>query len=86
MYTPSQKDDTEKKKTQLNNELMDIFYNNREIKDLSVEINLKERAQVSQQNGRPIPIHIKEQVAKDIKRLIENGFLKEQPNSQKIVL
>ena len=58
-------DDTEKKIAQLKNEFKDLFYNNKEIKDLSVKINPKEEAQIIQQKGRPIPIHLQEQVAND---------------------
>ena len=35
-------------------------YNNEEIKDLSVKINLKEGAQIGQQKQRSIPIHLQE--------------------------
>ena len=70
-----QLDDTGRKIVQLKNDFEDLFYNNREIKALSVKINLKEGSQIIQQNGRPIPIHLQEQVAKELKRLIENGYL-----------
>ena len=46
---------TPKEKARLKNEFKDLFYNNKEIKDLSVKINLKERAQIIQQKRRPIP-------------------------------
>ena len=48
-------DDTEKKIIKLKNEFKDLFYNNTEIKNLSVKINLKEDANIIQQKGRPIP-------------------------------
>ena len=54
----------------------DLFYNNNEIKGLEVKIKLKEGAQIIQQKGRPIPIHLQDQVANELKRLIENGYLK----------
>ena len=59
----------------LKNEFKDLFYNNNEIKDLSVKIKLKEGAQIIQQKGRPMPIHLQDQVAKELNRLIENGYL-----------
>ena len=68
-------DDTEKKILKLKIEFKDLFYNNSEIKNLSVKINLKEDANIIQQKGRPIPIHLQDQVAEEIKRLIKNGYL-----------
>ena len=68
-------DDTERIPDSLKNEFKDLFYNNKKIKDLSVKVNLKKGAQMIQQKGRPIPIHLREQVAKQLKRLIENGYL-----------
>ena len=50
-------DETEKNILKLKNEFKDLFYNNIEIKNLSVRINLKENAKIIQQKGRPIPIH-----------------------------
>ena len=52
-----------------------MLYNNTEIKDTVVKINLKENANIIQQNGRPIPIHLQDQVAEEVKRLIKNGYL-----------
>ena len=68
-------DDTEKKILKLKNEFKDLFYNNTEIKNLSVKINLKEDANIIQQKGHPIPIHLQNKVAEEIKRLIKNGYL-----------
>ena len=63
-------DETEKKILKLKNEFKDLFYNNSEIKNFSVKINLKEDAKEIQQKNRPIPIHLQDQVADEIKRLI----------------
>ena len=68
-------DETKKKILKLKNEFKDIFYNKTEIKNLSVKINLKEDAKIIQQKGRPIPIHLQDQVADEFKRLIKNGYL-----------
>ena len=68
-------DETEKKTLKLKNEFKDLFYNNFETKNLSVEINLKVDAKIIQQKGRPIPIHLQDQVAEEIKRLIKNGYM-----------
>ena len=65
----------DKKIIKLQNDFKDLFYNNKEIKNLSVKIQIKEGAQIIQQKGRPIPIHLQDQVALDLKRLIKHGYL-----------
>ena len=40
-----------------------------------MKINLIEDAKIIQQKGRPIPIHLQDQVAEEVKRLIKNGYL-----------
>ena len=42
----------------LKNESKVLFYNKTEIKDTVVKITLEENANMIQQKGRPIPIHI----------------------------
>ena len=44
-------DNTESKIIKLQNDFKDLFYNNKEIKNLSVKINLKVGAQILQQKG-----------------------------------
>ena len=56
-----------KKVFQSKNGFEDLFYKNREIKDISVKTNLKVREQVIQQKGRPMPIQLQEQVSKEKK-------------------
>ena len=68
-------DENDKRILKLKNEFKDLFYNNTEIKDTIVKINLKENANIIQQKGRPIPIHLQDQVAEELKRLIKNGYL-----------
>ena len=58
-------DDTERKTAHLKHKFNDLFYNNKEIKDLSVKINPKEGAQIIQQKRRPIPTHLQKQLAKE---------------------
>ena len=41
-----------------------------------MKINLKEEVQITQQKERPTPIHLQDQVARELKRLKENGYLK----------
>ena len=45
------------------------------MKDLSVKIIPKEGAQVIQQKRRPILIYPHDQIARELERLIENGYL-----------
>ena len=68
-------DNTDKKILKLQNDFKDLFYNNKEIKNLSVKVQLKEGAQRIQQKGRPIPIHLQDQVALELKPLIKHGYL-----------
>ena len=68
-------DDNEKRILKLKNEFKDLFYNNTEIKDTVLKINLKENANIIQQKGTPITIHLQDQVAEGLKRLIKNGCL-----------
>ena len=58
----------------LNNELKTLFYNNTEMKNLSVKMSLKEDANIIKKD-RPIPTHLQDQVADEIERLMKNGYL-----------
>ena len=40
-----------------------------------MKINLKEDANIIEQKGRPIPIHLQDQVADENKQLTKNGYL-----------
>ena len=40
-----------------------------------VKVNLKAGAQLIPQKGRPIPIHLQDQVAQELKRLIKHGYV-----------
>ena len=62
----------DKKMIKLQNDFQDLFYNNKEIKNLSVKIQLKEGAQIKQQNRTPIQIHLQDHVALELKRLIKH--------------
>ena len=42
---------------------------------MEVKIDLKEDAKIIQQKGKPVPIHLQNQVAEEIKRQIKNGYL-----------
>ena len=68
-------DESETKNIKLENEFKDLFYNNNEIKDLVVKVSLKEDTNIIQQKGRPIPIHLQDQVAEELKTLIKKSYL-----------
>ena len=68
-------DENDKRILKQKNEFKDLFYNNTEIKDAIVKINLKENVSNIQQKGRPIPIHLQDQVAEELKRLMKIGHL-----------
>ena len=48
---------------------------------MEVKIDMKEDAKILQQKGRPVPIHLQNQVAEEIKRLIKNRRLFREPGS-----
>ena len=78
-------DNTRRRIIKLQNHFKGLFYNNRTttnikkmsttIKNLSVKINVKAGAQIIQQKGRPIPIHLQDQVAQELKRLMKHGYV-----------
>ena len=68
-------DNMDKKIIKLQNDFKDLSYNNKEIKKPLIKVHLKEGAQIIQQKGRPIPIHLQDQVALELKRLIKHGYL-----------
>ena len=68
-------DENEKRILKLKNDLKDLFYSNTEMKETVVKINLNENANMIQQKGKPIPLHLQDQVAEEMKRLIKNGYL-----------
>ena len=49
-----------------------------------VKINIKENSNILQQRGRPIQIHIQDQVAEELKRLIKNGYLERATGITKV--
>ena len=79
-------DNTDKKIIKLQNDFKDLFFNNKEMKNLSVNVELKEGAQIIQQKGRPIPKHLQNPVALELKRLIKHGYLERTTEIAKIVL
>ena len=71
-------DENDKRILKLKNEFKDLYYNNTEIKDTVVKINLKENANIIQQKGRLIPIHLQNQLAEELKILIKTDTWNKQ--------
>ena len=67
-------DETKKKIRKMKREFHDLFYNNTKINDTIVKTN-RENANIILQNGRPIIIHLYNQVTEKLKRVIKNGYL-----------
>ena len=68
-------DNMDKKMIKLQDDFKGLFHNNKKIKNISVKVHLKDGAQIIHQKGRPVPIHLQDQVALEIKRLIKHGYL-----------
>ena len=49
----------------------DLFKNNHTIKDLTIDIQLKEDVKPIQQKGRPFPIHFQKNVRDELEKLIK---------------
>ena len=53
----------------------DLFKNNHTIKDLTIDIQLKEAVKPIQQKGRPVPIHFQKNVRDELEKLIKSGHI-----------
>ena len=53
----------------------DLFKNNRTIKDLTIDIQLKKDIKPIQQKGRPVPIHFQKNVREELEKLIKSGHI-----------
>ena len=69
-------DNTERKIIKLQNDFKHLFIlQQQRDKESLGEMNLKTGAQIIQQKGRPIPIHLQDQVEQELKRLIKHGYV-----------
>ena len=59
----------------MNDEYEDLFKNNHTIKDLIIDIQLKNDVKPIQQKGRPVPFHFKKIVREELEKLMEQGHL-----------
>ena len=57
-----------------------IFHENKTVKRIEVDIQLKPDAKLIQQKSRPIPIHLQPAVGKEIEKLTKNGHIEKATN------
>ena len=65
----------------------DLFFENNEtIKDTEINIQLKPGHYPNKQKTRPVPLHLRENVEKELKKLIRTGHLEKINDVDKSVL
>ena len=67
--------ETNERRQKIADEYKALFKNNRTIKDLTIDLQLKKDTKPIQQKGRPVPIHFRKTVKKELEKLIESGHL-----------
>ena len=66
--------------TTLKSKFHKLFPKNHTIKNIEVDIQLKEGAKLIQQKGRPIPNYLQPAMEKDIEKLKNQGHIKKAKN------
>ena len=61
--------------TELKRKFTKLFYENKTVKGIEVDIQLKPDAKMTQQKGRPIPIHLQPAAGKEIEKLKKNRHM-----------
>ena len=61
--------------TDLKKKFKKLFHENKTMKGIEVDIQLKPKAKLIQQKGRPIPIHLQPAVGKEMENLTKNGHI-----------
>ena len=69
--------------TDLKKKFKKLFHENKTVKGIEVDIQLKPNAKLIQQKGRPIPIHLQPAVGKEIEKLTKNGHIERATDSDK---
>ena len=69
------KESNQSEKKRVIEKFPDLFKNNTNIKDTEINIQLKPEPYPVKQKTRPIPLHLQEDVGKELKRLIKTGHL-----------
>ena len=66
--------------TELKRKFKKLFHENKTIKGIEVDIELKPDAKLIEHKGRPIPIHLQPAVGKEIEKLKKNGQIEKATN------
>ena len=68
-------DNNQSEREKIFNKFPDIFENNETIKDTEINIQLKPGHYPVKQKTRPIPLHLREDVGRELEKLIKSGHL-----------
>ena len=68
-------ENNQSEKERIINKFPDLFENNETIKDTEIKIQLKPGHFPVKQKARPVPLHLQEDVGKELERLIKSGHL-----------
>ena len=71
---------SEREITALKSKFHKLFSTNHTVKNVEVDIQLKDDAKLIQQKGRPIPIHLQQAVGKEIEKLKKLGHIEKAEN------
>ena len=71
--------ETDERREKIINEHEDLFKNKHTMKDVTIDINLRQNSKLIQQKGRPVPIHFQKTVKQELEKLIKTGHL-EKPD------
>ena len=71
---------SEREITALKSKFHKLFSTNHTVKNVEVDIQLKDDAKLFQQKGRPIPIHLQQAVGKEIEKLKKLGHIEKAEN------
>ena len=66
--------------TELKRKCTKLFHENKMVKGIEVDIQLKPDAKLIQQKGRPIPIQLQPAVGKEIEKLKKDGHIERATN------
>ena len=68
-------ENNQSEKERIINKFPDLFGNNETIKDTEIKIQLKLAHFPVKQNARPVPLHLQEDVGRELEQLIKSGHL-----------
>ena len=69
-------DNNQSEREKVFNKFPDLFENNETIKDTEINIQLKLGHYPVKQKARPIPLHLQEDVGRELEKIIKSGHLK----------